>query len=102
VLFGDVLFRGRIMAVTGGYIGDAPPYQGHVSILDAATGAIQATWNSLWQRPARAPRSRGLSPGAVRHLVTRRRRDRSGDGQHLHHDRQRPLGWTHRVGRFAD
>jgi hypothetical protein len=47
VLFGDVLFRGRIMAVTGGYIGDAPPYQGHVSILDAATGAIQATWNSL-------------------------------------------------------
>jgi outer membrane protein assembly factor BamB len=41
------LFRGRIIAVTGGYIGDAPPYQGHVSILDAATGAMQATWNSL-------------------------------------------------------
>jgi len=40
-------FRGRIIAVTAGYIGDAPPYQGHVSILDAATGAIQSTWNSL-------------------------------------------------------
>jgi outer membrane protein assembly factor BamB len=40
-------FRGRIVAVTAGYIGDAPPYQGHVSILDAATGALQSTWNSL-------------------------------------------------------
>ena len=40
-------FRGHIVAVTAGYIGDAPPYQGHVSILDAATGAVQSTWNSL-------------------------------------------------------
>lgn len=40
-------FRGHIVAVTSGYIGDAPPYQGHVSILDAATGAVQSTWNSL-------------------------------------------------------
>ena len=29
------LFRGHIVAVTGGYIGDRPPYQGHVAILDA-------------------------------------------------------------------
>ncbi|HEV2213499.1 MAG TPA: PQQ-binding-like beta-propeller repeat protein, partial [Gammaproteobacteria bacterium] len=27
-------FRGRVIAVTGGYIGDRPPYQGHVAILD--------------------------------------------------------------------
>lgn len=40
-------FRGRVIAVTAGYIGDAPPYQGHVSILDAATGATQSTWNSV-------------------------------------------------------
>jgi len=40
-------FRGRVIATTGGYIGDAPPYQGHVSILDAATGALLHTWNSL-------------------------------------------------------
>jgi outer membrane protein assembly factor BamB len=41
------LFRGRILAVTGGYIGDPPPYVGHLSVLDPATGAIVTTWNSL-------------------------------------------------------
>lgn len=39
--------RGHVIAVTGGYIGDAPPYQGHVAILDAATGRIIRIWNSL-------------------------------------------------------
>lgn len=41
------LDRGHVIAVTGGYIGDAPPYQGHVSVLDAGTGALLHTWNSL-------------------------------------------------------
>jgi outer membrane protein assembly factor BamB len=40
-------FRGRVIAVTGGYIGDAPPYQGHVAVLDAGTGALRHVWNSL-------------------------------------------------------
>ena len=39
--------HGRVIAVTGGYIGDAPPYQGHVAILDAATGRLTHVWNSL-------------------------------------------------------
>ena len=39
--------RGHIIATTGGYIGDAPPYQGHVSVLDAATGQLLHSWNSL-------------------------------------------------------
>jgi len=39
--------RGHIVAVTGGYIGDRPPYQGHVAILDAATGRLLHVWNSL-------------------------------------------------------
>lgn len=39
--------HGRVIAATGGYIGDAPPYQGHVAILDAATGALLHVWNSL-------------------------------------------------------
>lgn len=38
---------GRIIAVTGGYIGDAPPYQGHVAIIDAASGRLVHVWNSL-------------------------------------------------------
>jgi glucose dehydrogenase len=40
-------FRGRVVAVTGGYIGDAPPYQGHVAVLDAASGRLTHVWNSL-------------------------------------------------------
>jgi hypothetical protein len=40
-------FNGNIIATTGGYIGDAPPYQGHVAILDGATGKILHIWNSL-------------------------------------------------------
>jgi hypothetical protein len=40
-------FRGHIIAVTGGYVGDAPPYQGHVAVLDAQTGALLSVWNSL-------------------------------------------------------
>ncbi len=38
---------GRVVAVTGGYIGDAPPYQGHVAILDAGSGRLVHVWNSL-------------------------------------------------------
>lgn len=41
------VFRGHVIAVTGGYIGDRPPYQGHVAILDAATGKLLSVWNSL-------------------------------------------------------
>ena len=36
-----------VIATTGGYIGDAPPYQGHVITIDRATGRIVAVWNSL-------------------------------------------------------
>lgn len=39
--------RGHVIATTGGYIGDAPPYQGHVAVLDAASGNLLAVWNSL-------------------------------------------------------
>src|ERR1051326_5469307 len=39
--------RGHVIAVTGGYIGDAPPYQGHVVLLDAASGQLLHVWNSL-------------------------------------------------------
>ena len=41
------VFRGRLIATTGGYIGDAPPYQGHVAVLDATSGALLHVWNSL-------------------------------------------------------
>ena len=41
------IFHGRVVAVTGGYIGDTPPYQGHVAVLDGASGRLLYVWNSL-------------------------------------------------------
>jgi outer membrane protein assembly factor BamB len=41
------LSRGLVLMATGGYIGDAPPYQGHVVSIDAASGRIVHVWNSL-------------------------------------------------------
>ena len=40
-------FRGRVVAVTAGYIGDRPPYQGHVAVLDGHSGKLLDVWNSL-------------------------------------------------------
>lgn len=40
-------FRGHVIAVTGGYIGDRPPYQGHVAVLDSQSGKLLHVWNSL-------------------------------------------------------
>jgi hypothetical protein len=36
-----------VIVVTGGYLGDAPPYQGHVVMIDRASGRLNAVWNSL-------------------------------------------------------
>jgi len=41
------LAGGRVIATTGGYIGDAPPYQGHVAIIAAGSGRLLNVWNSL-------------------------------------------------------
>jgi len=39
--------RGLVIATTGGYIGDAPPYQGHVVTMAESSGRIAHVWNSL-------------------------------------------------------
>jgi hypothetical protein len=41
------LSRGLVLVTTGGYIGDAPAYQGHVVSIAARTGKIAHVWNSL-------------------------------------------------------
>ncbi len=38
---------GSLVVVTGGYIGDIPPYQGHVVLINRRSGHITAVWNSL-------------------------------------------------------
>jgi hypothetical protein len=56
-------FAGRVMAVTDGYVGDAPSYQGHVAILDATSGQLVHVWNSLCSdqhtliQPSQCPQS---------------------------------------------
>jgi hypothetical protein len=37
----------RLIVATGGYVGDAPPYQGHVVALARTSGAILGVFNSL-------------------------------------------------------
>src|ERR1700722_5414117 len=39
--------QGNVLVSTAGYVGDTPPYQGHIVVLDAKTGAIRKVWNSL-------------------------------------------------------
>jgi putative pyrroloquinoline-quinone binding quinoprotein len=36
-----------VVVATGGYIGDIPPYQGHVVLIDRASGAVGAVFNTL-------------------------------------------------------
>lgn len=36
-----------LIATTGGYFGDAPPYQGHVVLIDRASGRLQKVFNTL-------------------------------------------------------
>jgi outer membrane protein assembly factor BamB len=53
---------GHVIATTGGYIGDAPPYQGHVVVISPG-GRLLHVWNSLCSNrrgllvPSRCPAS---------------------------------------------
>jgi hypothetical protein len=59
--------RGHVIATTGGYIGDAPPYQGHVAVIDAASGKLLHVWNSLCSNRTGLldPASCGASDSAI-------------------------------------
>ena len=58
---------GLVIATTGGYIGDAPPYQGHVVTMSEQNGRIAHVWNSLCSnRPALIlPRTCSSSDSAI-------------------------------------
>lgn len=60
-------YGGKLIVTTGGYIGDAPPYQGHVVVIDAPTGHIQHVWNSLCSNRSGllVPSSCGASDSAI-------------------------------------
>jgi outer membrane protein assembly factor BamB len=56
-----------LVVTTGGYIGDAPPYQGHVVTIERATGRIVAVFNSLCsdRRAIIVPSSCAASDSAI-------------------------------------
>jgi hypothetical protein len=56
-----------IVAATSGYFGDAPPYQGHVVLIDRASGRLQAVFNTLCanRRGLLAPSSCDASDSAI-------------------------------------
>src|ERR1700733_13504933 len=39
--------NGKVIVSTAGYVGDTAPYQGHIAVLDARSGALEHVWNSL-------------------------------------------------------
>ena len=59
--------RGLVIATTGGYIGDAPPYQGHVVTMAETNGRIAHVWNSLCsdRHALIVPRTCGSSDSAI-------------------------------------
>src|SRR5579862_4742474 len=58
---------GHVIATTGGYFGDTPPYQGHVAILDPSSGKLLQVWNSLCsdRTGLLVPSSCGASDSAI-------------------------------------
>ncbi|HEY4897063.1 MAG TPA: hypothetical protein VII01_13335 [Solirubrobacteraceae bacterium] len=58
---------GSVIAATGGYLGDAPPYQGHVVLIERAGGRIQRMFNTLCanRRELLVPSSCSASNSAI-------------------------------------
>jgi putative pyrroloquinoline-quinone binding quinoprotein len=56
-----------VIAATGGYYGDAPPYQGHVVLIDRTSGRIVSVFNTLCsnRRHLIVPSSCGSSDSAI-------------------------------------
>jgi outer membrane protein assembly factor BamB len=57
----------ELVVVTDGYLGDAPPYQGHVVTIDRASGRIEHVFNTLCSDRHRliVPRSCPASDSAI-------------------------------------
>jgi hypothetical protein len=49
-LLGKTTFKfgtADVVAATGGYFGDAPPYQGHVALIDRTSGRLRTVYNTV-------------------------------------------------------
>ena len=88
-----------LLATTGGYIGDAPPYQGHVVSIDRASGKIVHVWNALCSDRDDDHRALDVPGLRRRDLGQGRRGRRAGDGPHPGRHRERALRREDRLGR---
>ncbi|HEX5851738.1 MAG TPA: hypothetical protein VFY36_01475, partial [Solirubrobacteraceae bacterium] len=59
--------RGALLVATGGYIGDAPPYQGHLVSIDRASGRLLRVFNTLCanRREIQTPSTCDASDSAI-------------------------------------
>ena len=69
--------RGLVIATTGGYIGDAPPYQGHVVTMSERHRPDRARLELALLRPARVDPAAHVRLERLGDLVAERRRGRS-------------------------
>ena len=95
------LWKGRVVVTTGGYIGDAPPYQGHVVLIAAASGRVAAVWNSLCSDRRRLIAAEHLPVERLGHLGPCRRRGRAVHRRSPGGDRQRAVERQDGLGRLA-
>jgi hypothetical protein len=58
---------GYVIAATGGYYGDPPPYQGHVVLIERSSGRVHAVFNTLCANRTRiiTPSSCSASDSAI-------------------------------------
>jgi hypothetical protein len=58
---------GDVLASTGGYLGDGPPYQGHLVVIARSSGRLQALFNTLCanRRELLVPSSCAASDSAI-------------------------------------
>jgi hypothetical protein len=56
-----------LLAATSGYFGDAPPYQGHLALIDRASGRLASVFNTLCanRREIILPRTCSASDSAI-------------------------------------
>ena len=83
--------RPDVIATTGGYFGDAPPYQGHVVLIVAPSGRLRAVFNTLCanRRELLVPSSCPASDSAI--LSRGGRGGRAGRRADPDRHRQRPV-----------
>ena len=93
-------FKGRVIAATDGYIGDRPPYQGHVAGPQIRRAELSSARMELaGQRQARAPGPGLLFRERLRDCGKGRRRCRRGRGRPFPPPGDRPLGRKDELGR---